>query len=153
MSGSRIHFDKYPKTLYNEETMAEKKDLLVRVDGRDTKQCKWTYYRASGPGGQHRNKTESGVRVKHLASGATAQSSEHKSREQNKRAAWKRLFEDKTFRTWLRLESNRASGELARVEREVANAMRPANLKVERRIDEKWEEWTRDDEDWGEQSD
>lgn len=132
--------------------MTEKKDLLVRVDGRDTKQCKWTYYRASGPGGQHRNKTESGARVKHLASGVVAQASEHKSREQNKRAAWRRLFEDKKFRAWLHLESARASGRFAKDERDLKEAMRPHNLKVERRMgeEEKWEEWKRSDEDWSE---
>ncbi len=132
--------------------MTEKKDLLVRVDGRDTNQCKWTYYRSSGPGGQHRNKTESGARVKHLASGAVAQASEHKSREQNKRAAWKRLFDDKKFRAWLRLESARASGRFAKDERDLKEAMRPHNLKVERRMgeDETWEEWKRSDDDWSE---
>ena len=132
--------------------MTEKKDLLVRVDGRDTKQCKWTYYRSSGPGGQHRNKTESGARVKHLASGATAQASEHKSREQNKRAAWKRLFDDKTFRAWLRIESARASGRFAKDERDLQESMRPHNLRVERRMGEgeTWEEWKRTDDDWSE---
>jgi protein subunit release factor B len=135
--------------------MTEKKDLLVRVDGRDSKQCKWTYYRASGAGGQHRNKKDTAARVKHLASGVVAQASEHKSREQNKRAAWRRLFEDKKFRTWLHIESARANGQLAKDERDLQEAMRPHNLKVERRMgeDEKWEEWKRTDEDWGEQSD
>lgn len=130
--------------------MAEKKDLLVRVDGRDSKQCKWTYYRASGAGGQHRNKKDTAARVKHLASGVTAQASEHKSREQNKRAAWRRLFEDKKFKIWLHIECSRASGQLAETERAVKEAMRPHNIKIERKDDDGlWAEWKRTDDDWG----
>jgi hypothetical protein len=54
----------------------------------------------------------------------------------------------------LKTESARASGELDRVKREVEEAMRPHNLKVERRSEEgTWEVWVRTDPDWGEQSD
>jgi len=50
-----------------------------------------TYYRGSGPGGQHRNKTDSACRIKHKPTGITTQSEEHKSQLQNKKAAFKRL--------------------------------------------------------------
>jgi len=130
--------------------MAEKQELLVRVDGRDPKQCQWTYYRASGAGGQHRNKTSSAARVKHLPSGAMAQAAEHKSQPQNKKEAWIRLGKNATFRAWLRRESARASGDVARIEREVNQAMRPHNIKTERRNDEgAWEVWKTSDPDWG----
>jgi len=52
-----------------------------------------TYYRGSGPGGQHRNKTDSAVRILHKPTGHTAQSEEHKSQTNNKKAAFKRLTE------------------------------------------------------------
>jgi peptide chain release factor len=48
-------------------------------------------YRASGPGGQHRNKVESAVRVTHQPSGVTASSSESRSQHQNKKIALERL--------------------------------------------------------------
>ncbi len=129
--------------------MSDARKPLVRVSGRDPKQCRWEAYRGSGPGGQHRNKSSTAVRVTHLASGVTAQASEHKSRERNKREAWKRLGADPKFRRWLRTESARASGALARAEREVAAAMRPHNLTVERRDDGgRWTEWSRSDPDW-----
>lgn len=127
------------------------KELLVRVDGRDPKQCRWTFYRASGAGGQNRNKNDTAARVKHLPSGAMAQASEHKSQPQNKKAAWVRLGKNPTFRAWLKRESARASGELDRIEREVSEAMRPHNLKTERRNDEgAWEIWRSSDPDWSE---
>lgn len=50
-----------------------------------------TYYRGSGPGGQHRNKTDSACRMKHKPTGLVAQSEEHKKQGQNKKAAFKRL--------------------------------------------------------------
>jgi peptide chain release factor len=47
--------------------------------------------RASGPGGQHVNKTESAIRAKHLPSGITVVASERRSQHQNKSEAIERL--------------------------------------------------------------
>ena len=128
--------------------MADREKPLVRVDGRDPKQCVWKAMRGSGPGGQHRNKTSNAARVTHLPSGASAQASEHKSLERNKREAWKRLGANKKFRAWLKRESAKALGITARIEREVKEAMRPHNLKIEcRGEDGRWESYRDEKED------
>jgi peptide chain release factor len=47
--------------------------------------------RASGPGGQHVNRTESAVRVTHLPTGLQASASEERSQHRNRKLALARL--------------------------------------------------------------
>ncbi len=49
------------------------------------------FFVAGGPGGQHRNKTETGVRLHHAPSGIIVTATERRSRIANLEAAWERL--------------------------------------------------------------
>lgn len=55
--------------------------------------------RGSGKGGQNRNKRDTAVRIVHRASGAVGESQQERSQLQNKRAAFRRMAESKTFQT------------------------------------------------------
>lgn len=50
-------------------------------------------FRGSGPGGQHRNKVESAVRLVHIPSGITVVAAEHRSQARNRDLAFERLRE------------------------------------------------------------
>jgi protein subunit release factor B len=50
-------------------------------------------FTAGGPGGQHRNKTQNGVRLHHAPSGLVVTATERRSLEANRRAAFERLVE------------------------------------------------------------
>lgn len=54
-------------------------------------QCVVHTYRSSGPGGQHRNKTSSAVRLHHRPTGLIAKGEEDRSQHVNKRRALRRL--------------------------------------------------------------
>jgi protein subunit release factor B len=56
-------------------------------------QCEVQVHRAGGPGGQHRNKVETAIRLVHTPSGVTAEGKDQRSKTQNLSAALGRLRE------------------------------------------------------------
>jgi hypothetical protein len=60
-------------------------------DERLLSQCEVDTYRASGPGGQKRNKTSSAVRLRHPPSGLIVIAEESRSQHENRARALKRL--------------------------------------------------------------
>ena len=54
--------------------------------------CELSFLRGSGPGGQHRNKVETAVRLVHPPSGVVIVSAEHRSQLKNREAAFERLI-------------------------------------------------------------
>lgn len=65
--------------------------LLAMEDEELLRHCEMTAYRASGPGGQHRNTTDSAVRLTVPDSAIVATAAEHRSQHQNRKLALRRL--------------------------------------------------------------
>lgn len=71
--------------------MLTRNDLLALDDEALLRQCREECFRASGPGGQHRNKTDSAVRLTLLGGEVTAQCTDHRSQHRNRAEALRRL--------------------------------------------------------------
>lgn len=57
------------------------------------RECEVETFRSSGPGGQHVNKTESAVRLRHLPSGVVVTSQQERSQHRNKAICLQKLRE------------------------------------------------------------
>ncbi len=69
------------------------RERLYYSDAELLAECEVHTYRASGPGGQKRNKTSSAVRLHHGPSGLRAPAEESRSQHENKARALRRLRE------------------------------------------------------------
>ncbi|MDA8113546.1 MAG: peptide chain release factor-like protein [Acidithiobacillus sp.] len=92
---------------------------------------------SGGPGGQHQNKTESGVRIVHRESGAVGESREERSQHANKKIALQRLVRSLKFKLW-------HAGKVAAcisgktLDQKVDEQMQPDHLKIEVQQDGRW---------------
>jgi len=114
--------------------MKKKKEFLFSVTKKD---LDIQTFRSGGKGGQHQNKTDSGVRIIHKESGARGESREQRHQHQNKKIAFKRLAENPKFKTWL----NRKSIEIIdkkTLEQKVEEMMTEDKLKIEIQKNGKW---------------
>ncbi|KAI8008993.1 Peptide chain release factor 2 [Camellia lanceoleosa] len=96
----KVGFSNNPPFLYNNYTTSGSattaaagggRELLAMTDQQLMTQCDMDTFKSSGPGGQHRNKRESAVRIKHLPTGIVAQAAEDRSQHKNRAAALARL--------------------------------------------------------------
>ena len=71
--------------------MLSRDDFLDMDDEALLRQCREECFRASGPGGQHRNKTDSAVRLSLLDGSVMALCSDHRSQHRNRAEALRRL--------------------------------------------------------------
>jgi protein subunit release factor B len=70
---------------------AEARRALALDDASLAAVCEESFFVGGGPGGQHRNKTETGVRLVHRATGVAVTATERRSQAQNRSAALVRL--------------------------------------------------------------
>ena len=71
--------------------MTDRNHLLKLDDDALLRLCRQETYRASGPGGQHRNTTDSAVRLTVLDGAVTASCADHRSQHRNRSEALRRL--------------------------------------------------------------
>ncbi|XP_065025672.1 uncharacterized protein LOC135581710 isoform X2 [Musa acuminata AAA Group] len=114
-TSSRLPFVQLPRTLNpratslafssstNAAAAAAASNYIHLSDEQLMAQCDMDTFKASGPGGQHRNKRESAVRLSHRPTGIVAQAVEERSQHKNRAMALTRL------RTLLALKGNEAS--------------------------------------------
>ncbi|MDP9311164.1 MAG: peptide chain release factor-like protein [Chloroflexota bacterium] len=56
-------------------------------------ECEVEFFTAGGPGGQHRNRVATGVRLRHIPTGTVVTATERRSQAANRRVALERLAE------------------------------------------------------------
>ena len=84
-------------------------------------------FQSGGPGGQHQNKTDSGVRIIHRDSGAIGESREFKSQKKNKEIAFERLTNSNKFNIWIKKQVAKNSN----IDEIVDEMMKPQFIKTE----------------------
>ncbi len=67
--------------------------VLPESDEELLRECEVETFRSGGPGGQHVNKVETGVRLRHLPSGVVVSCREERSQHRNKVSCVRRLRE------------------------------------------------------------
>lgn len=111
------------------------KEKLFSVTKKDFRE---DTFRSGGPGGQHQNKTNSGVRLTHRESGAVGESREHREQPRNRSAAFRKCIDSDTFQAWLKkriaeesLSAIEKKKQWADINQAVRRAMSEENILVE----------------------
>ncbi len=108
------------------------KELLFSITKKD---LDIQYYKASGKGGQNRNKRETAVRIVHKDSGVTVIAADERTQGQNLKIAFRRLTDHPKFKSWIHIEAARRMKDKHNIEeqinKEVDEWMKEENLKIE----------------------
>ena len=105
----------------------------TRSDADLLRHCRVDTFRSGGPGGQHQNKVESGIRLTHLPTGVVIVSRKHRSQHRNRQEALRRLRAELERRT--RREKPRVPTSVPRAQRErrLVGKKRRARVKLMRK--------------------
>ncbi|HSS21308.1 MAG TPA: peptide chain release factor-like protein [Pyrinomonadaceae bacterium] len=117
-----------PKTI----AVPESNDDLLR-------ECDVETFRSSGPGGQHVNKTESAVRLKHKPTGLVVTSQQERSQHRNKQLALQRLrkkIEKLNYRPAKRVPTKISAGAKNRVLEKKAHRSQVKRLRSKPSLDD-----------------
>lgn len=113
------------------------KELLFSITKKD---LDISYFSGHGAGGQHRNKHQNCVRVRHPESGAMAVGQSSRSRKQNVQEALHNLVKQPKFVLWhTRKVMEAITGKT--IEEQVEKWLKPQYLKIEVNKDGKWIEY------------
>ena len=87
-------YSNLPVATANEKGLSACRDEWLRLDDAALlSDCRQQHYRGSGPGGQHRNKVETAIRLRHQPSEIVVQAEESRSLKGNRLRALRRLRE------------------------------------------------------------
>lgn len=104
-----------------------KKTLLFSITKKD---FTITYFSGKGAGGQHRNKHQNCVRIRHGDSGAIAVGQSHRERRSNIKEAFHNLIKIGKFKIWHTRKVNEVIEGIT-LEEKVDKMMSLKNLKIE----------------------
>ena len=96
-------------------------------------ECDVETFRAGGPGGQHQNKTESGVRLTHRPTGITVTARESRSQHRNRERALDRLREALEARARVKKPRIRTKAPKRAKEKRLKEKRRRSDTKEKRR--------------------
>ena len=66
--------------------------VASKIDGLRKTDFRVQFFKASGPGGQHRNKTSTAARITHIKTGISAEATDSRSQADNRANAFKKLI-------------------------------------------------------------
>lgn len=108
------------------------KELLFSVTKKD---FDINYFSGTGAGGQHRNKHQNCVRLKHLESGIITTGQNHRDRKANLKDAFNSMVNNTQFKIWLNRkiyeQTEKYEKDLKNLEKRVDEAMEEKNLRIE----------------------
>lgn len=110
------------------------KEKLFSVGLKD---CIVTYYNGTGGGGQYRNKVAICCQINHEPSKTIARCESYRSRHQNTKEAFKRMYNQDSFKKWMRIEAARKTGELAKIVNQIESELKN-DTKIEVKVNGKW---------------